>query len=107
MKLYALHDVKAQSFTAFHVVKSDAVATRDFAQAVLEPKSMIGKYPQDFQLVCLASIADADAGARSEYDDQFVQGEFRVVVTAQQVLDLQPKAGAASDPAQLALLKEA
>lgn len=101
MKLYALYDRKAEGFSAYQVAKADAVVSREFAQAVLEPKSLLGKYPDDFALVCFGEVP----GEPSE------EGEFMLVasevLTARQVVDLQPKAGASVDPAQLALLREA
>lgn len=86
MKLYALLDKKSDSLSAFQVAKSDAVVSRDFAQAVLEPKSLLGKYPEDFELVCIAFI-----------EEDVVEGlqvqavPLGVVITAKQVLDLQSK----------------
>lgn len=103
MKLYAMHDKKSQALSAFQVAKSDAVVSRDFAQAVLDPKSLLGKYAEDFELVCIGVVKE-----------DVVPGELSalgvpmtVVLTAQQVLDLQPQPGARVDPAQLALMKEA
>lgn len=103
MKLYAVFDLKAGALSSFHVLKSDAVASRDFAQAVLEPKSLFGKYPEDFALVCLAVVQDDVRGDGMQVHTVAME----TVVTAKQVVDLQPKAGATADPAQLALLKEA
>lgn len=103
MKLYALHDVKAQALSAFQVAKADASVSREFAQAVLDPKSVLGKYPDDFELVSIGVVKE-----------DVVPGELQalgvpmtVVLTARQVLDLQPQPGVAGDPAQLALLREA
>lgn len=103
MKLYALHDKKSETLSAFQVAKADAAVSRDFAQAVLEPKSMLGKYPDDFELVVIAVVFE-------DVQDDRVQSEgvpFEVVVTARQVVDLQPKPGVRDDPAQLALMREA
>jgi len=99
MKLFALHDVKAKALTHFSVQKSDVVASRGFAEAVLEKDSPLGKYPEDFELVSLCSVSQ-------DYDDlpesMVSDFEFRVVITASQVLAAQPKADA-----QLSLIKEA
>jgi len=88
VKLYALHDKKAGSLTAFQVVKTDAAVTRDFQQAVLEPKSLIGKYPDDFELVAIAEVYD---DTRSADTHQVEPIPRTVIITARQVLDLQPK----------------
>lgn len=102
MKLYALHDRKAKSFSSFHVERSDAAASRSFADAVMRPDSPLGKYAEDFELVSLCDVHDA-------YGDSFVGFEAVgnlhcvVVVTASQVVSLQSRAG----DGQLSLLKEA
>lgn len=103
MKLYALYDKKAQSLSSFHVAKSDAQASRDFAQAVLEPKSVLGRYPEDFELVAIGEVFEEVL----EEGPQLVALPMQAVVTARQVLDLQPQPGAVVDPAQLQLMKEA
>lgn len=105
MKLYALHDKKAQALSNFVVERSDAVATRFFAEAVLQPNSVIGKYPDDFELVALCDVSQDYPQADLEFAKQmFVLSDApaAVVVTARQVVDMQPKADG-----QLSLLKEA
>jgi len=99
MKLYALNDKKAMSLSSFHVERSDAVATRGFAEAVTQPNSVFGKYPQDFELVCLCDVSQDYEGLSPL--EILNNVEFRVVVSAQQIVDLQPKSG------QLELIKEA
>lgn len=101
MKLYALHDKKAKALSNFVVERSDAVASRSFAEAVTQPNSVLGKYADDFELVALCDV-------HQDYDGQFdeiMHTESHggvVVVTARQVMDLQPKVDG-----QLSLLKEA
>lgn len=100
MKLYALHDKKAKALSSFHVERSDAVASRGFVDAVLQPNSVFGKYPEDFELVSLCDVSQ-------DYDDlsglEVVSSvEFRSVLSAVHVIASQPKADG-----QLSLLKEA
>lgn len=100
MKLYALHDKKARALSNFVVERSDAVASRHFQEACLQPNSVLGKYADDFELVSLCAVSQ-------DYDDEFplemvAPTEVTVVVTARQVMDLQPK-----PQQQLELLKEA
>lgn len=90
MKLYALNDKKAQSLSSFHVERSDAVATRGFADAVVQSNSVLGKYPEDFELVCLCDVSQDYEGLSPL--EILNNVEFRVVVTARQVVDMQPKA---------------
>lgn len=101
MKLYALHDKKARSFTSFHVERSDAVASRAFAEAVNAQGSVFGKYPEDFELVSVCDVHDAyedGAFASHECADNV---QCVVVLTASAVVAMR-----APDP-QLQLLKEA
>lgn len=92
MKLYALHDRKAKSLSSFHVERSDTVASRAFAEAVLQSNSVLGKYPDDFELVSLCDVSqdyDNDFPATAQY---FVEPHNAVVViTAAQVMASQPK----------------
>lgn len=92
MKLYALNDKKAQALSSFHVERSDAVATRGFADAVLQPNAVLGKYPEDFELVSLCDVSQDYEGLSPL--EILNNVEFRVVVTARQVVDMQPKADA-------------
>lgn len=105
MKLYAVHDRKAKAFTSFHVGKSDAVVSRDFAQAVLDPRSMMGKYAGDYELVSVGDVIEDYDDALEAYRvvQPHLDKPWHVVLTAQQVLDLQPKSGVSEDPAQLRL----
>lgn len=103
MKLYALHDKKANALTNFHVERGDAVASRAFAAAVGQPESVLARYPDDFELVALMEIDDV----ASQWDymagaDVRLKAMFEVVVTARQVVDLARPVGE-----QLSLLKEA
>lgn len=89
MRLFALHDKKAASLQSFHVLPSEVVASRQFAEAVMQKDSMLGKYPDDFELVSLCDVSQ-------EYEGQFEGVELvssvasRVVITARQVLNAQP-----------------
>lgn len=101
MKLYALHDRKAGSFSSFHVERSDAVASRSFAEAVNAEGSVFGKYPEDFELVSVCDVHDVyEAG---DFASHVVVGEVAncVVLTAVAVVAMR-----APSP-QLSLLKEA
>lgn len=103
MKLYALHDKKAQSFSSFHVERSDAVASRGFADAVMAKDSVFGKYPTDFELVSVCDVHDCYADSSFETHVTVGMVDHRVVVTAEQVLAMR----SVGDPAQLQLIKEA
>lgn len=100
MKLYALHDKKAKSFSTFHVQPSDVSASRGFVEAVLAEGSLFGKYPDDFELVSLCDVSQA----YEDLSSAVVVGlqAFTVVLTAAQVLASQPRSDS-----QLSLLKEA
>lgn len=110
MKLYALHDKKAGALSSFHTEKNDAVASRNFASAVLrsapgEPPSILSQYAEDFQLVRIAEIAEEFDGSRAEVTIVQVV-PLEVVITAVQVLAASGVTAAAAHR-QLDLLKEA
>lgn len=100
MKLYALHDKKAKSLSSFHVEKSDAQASRSFADAVMQPNSPLGKFHEDFELVAVAVVDENQIDAAVDLLDEGHQ----VIITATQVVALQAKA---APDGQLSLLKEA
>lgn len=103
MKLYALYDVKADAYSNFVAEKSDAVATRQFAEAVTQPNSVLGKYADDFELVRIVDLPESIVELRQL--DSELAFDHIVVVTARQVMDLEVKAS--PDSAQLSLIKEA
>lgn len=98
MKLYALHDKKAKSFASFHVIRTDAEASRNFADAVLSEGSVFGKYPEDFELVSLCEVHDA----YESWPEAIPVSDIVcvVIVTASAVVAMRR-------PSQLELLKEA
>jgi len=102
MKLYALHDKKACVFSNFHVERSDAVASRAFADAVNQPNSTFAKYPEDFELVSVCDVHDCYDGESLETHVTVGMVDHNVVLTAAQVVALRP-----AEPQQLSLLKEA
>lgn len=104
MKLYALHDKKANALSSFHVEKSDAVASRGFAEAVSQSNSVFGKYPDDFELVAIAEVNDSTV---ERWDNVVpvlaVDGKrYEVILTARQIVDLR-----GGGDTQLSLIKEA
>lgn len=101
MRLYALHDKKARALSSFHVERSDAVASRGFAEAVIKDGSVFAKYPQDFELVVVAFLRDDT----SDVEPMVVEMSppLKVVITAEQVLAVHRP----PSMDQLSLLKEA
>lgn len=105
MRLYALHDKKARALSSFAAFKNSTVASRDFAGAVLEPKSVLAKYPDDFELVCVSDLfEDSDAQQLSAADLDSNIACWEVVLTARQVLDANAPRESGD---QLSLIKEA
>lgn len=104
MKLYALHDKKAQTFSSFHVERSDANAARGFADAVLKPDSVFFKYPEDFELVSVCDVHDCYADGAFETHVTVGMVDHRVVLTAAQVVAVN---AVKAPQQQLELLREA
>lgn len=64
MKLFAVRDVKADSFGAPMSVASSGIAMRGFAEAVMDPKSELNKYPDDFSLYEIAEYEPNSANIK-------------------------------------------
>lgn len=72
LKMFSIRDAKAEIFHSPYFNKSHGEAERNFAELVKDEKSMIHKYPQDFDLYFLG-----------EYDDQ--TGKMEALDTPQHV----------------------
>jgi hypothetical protein len=59
LKAFSIRDQKAEIFNTPYFNKTMGEAERNFAQAVNDSKTMLNKYPEDFDLYYLG-----------EYDDQ-------------------------------------
>lgn len=56
--LVAVHDKRADTYSALHLERADASAVRNFGEAVLSADSMMRKYPEDFDLVKVGTFDD-------------------------------------------------
>lgn len=80
LRVYAVRDLKAQAFMSPFFVPTIGVALRSFAEVANDPKSMIGKYPSDYELFEIG-LYDDQLGRLSSYDspepkglaDQFIE----------------------------------
>lgn len=61
-KVFAIRDVKSDSYGPLVAVASVGIARRTFLEAVRQPNSPLGQYPEDFMLYELGSY-DAQSGA--------------------------------------------
>lgn len=52
--IYALHDVKAQTFSTPFTLLNDAIAERMFINMVRSDETDVGKNPEDFKLFKIA-----------------------------------------------------
>lgn len=82
MKLYAVRDVKADSFTALHPCANDAIARRSFMEAALDPRSELAKYPEDYQLYCVGAWEPNSGELTSEKTPKFICTAFEVIQVA-------------------------
>ncbi|ALS03691.1 VP5 [Gokushovirus WZ-2015a] len=51
-----VYDQKARLFSAPFTSATEETAIRDFARAVSDTRSMVDKFPQDYELHCLGSF---------------------------------------------------
>lgn len=61
MNIYALRDVKADTYIALHTVQSDVLAQRSLTEALANPNSDLARYPEDYQLYQLGEW-DSNSG---------------------------------------------
>lgn len=66
MKLFSVHDIKAQTYLNPNVFRSSAEALRAFETTVKQPDTQFHMYPNDFSLVELGSW-DSDSGLIQPY----------------------------------------
>ena len=58
LKVYSVHDRKAQIFNRPFFDSNEVFARRNFERALNDPDSMFASYPNDFELVCLGEFDD-------------------------------------------------
>ncbi|QXP08213.1 MAG: nonstructural protein [Arizlama microvirus] len=63
MKLYAIHDKRAETYYNVMAMPTDAHAVRSFTQEVNReaPENMLNQYPDDFQIVKVGTF-DEETG---------------------------------------------
>lgn len=83
MKIYSVYDKQAESFSPPYTQPTDGLAIRQFSQHVNDPKLIMAKYPDDFELYCLGQI-DESTGKFS-YPDEGIYPAL--LIKAHQVLD--------------------
>lgn len=76
-KIYGIHD-KDLDFIFVTLENNDAIAIRNFADAVNDEKSNLHKHPENFKLM---RICEFEMPSR-----KFVQTEMQVLVTAKECL---------------------
>lgn len=55
-KIFAVYDKKAKTELAIFEQPNELVAIRDFSQACNNKESMLKKFPDDYELMCLGTI---------------------------------------------------
>lgn len=99
MKIFAIYDNKSKSYGPVFECAHDAVAIRELGAAIMQERSSLARYPDDFELHVLAEKA-------SEFPKEgFVTPIHSlvpaVVITVRAWLDAQPKADAGQLPLKL------
>lgn len=74
--LYCVRDVKANDVgDQVMVCRADAVAIRAFSDALssTDPRSLMAKYPDDYELICIGAMSDEGVIQNDGEDDGFVR----------------------------------
>lgn len=97
-KIFAVYDKKAESYGPLMALPHEAVAIREFENAVQQEDSPLRNYPDDFELHCIGSMPEYGVGETPIKACQPV-----VVLTASAVVAMRAPRGGE----QLSLIKEA
>ena len=58
LKVFVVHDEKAEAFMSPFFLATDAMAIRGFADAVNNPDTPFGKHPSDYTLFCIGEYSE-------------------------------------------------
>lgn len=58
LRLYGILDEKAQAFVKMQFFQTDGIATRQFSDAVRDPKTFLNQHPEDYSIYVLGEIDD-------------------------------------------------
>lgn len=72
LKVYAIRDSKAQVYNTPFFQKSHGEAERSFDQLVKDEKSMVAKYPDDFDLYYIGEYDDQDGVLKPQATPQHI-----------------------------------
>ena len=72
--IYAVRDTKAEAFMQPLFFNAEGIARRSFSEAVNDSKSIIGKYPGDFDLYKLGTFDDESGEIHSHLPKNLVNG---------------------------------
>lgn len=62
LKAFSVRDIKAATYTAPYFAPSVGEASRQFIRLAKDPQSMVGQFPEDFELFEIGEY-DSDSGA--------------------------------------------
>lgn len=88
-KLFAIYDVKADSYASPFTMPTNGMAIRGFVDLAKDPQTMIGKHPEDYKLVQIGSFDDESGRVVSEdvftslgFASEYLNQENAVVAAA-------------------------
>lgn len=58
LRVYSIRDAKAEVYNQPWFAKTHGEAERNFAQLARDPKSMVGQFPEDYDLYFIGSYND-------------------------------------------------
>lgn len=64
--IYAVRDIKADAFMQIMSFANDAVAAREFGNAVRQQESFLAKHPEDYALYRLGSVDESKGELESQ-----------------------------------------
>lgn len=84
MNLYAIRDVKADTYSVLHPAPSDVIAQRSLTAGAMEPGSALATYPEDYQLYQLGEWEPNSGEIKGLRAPRFVCSVLELVRAARQ-----------------------
>jgi hypothetical protein len=104
VKIYSVYDKKSCSYGPLFEVQHDAIAVREFGNAISQERSPLRQYPDDFELHVVGEKASEFPHPSWQEQGPIVCYVPSMIISARAWLDSQPKPAGLQ---QLSLLPEA
>lgn len=78
VKLYSIYDVKAEVYEFPYPSLNDGTAIRTLSEVVMDERTKICKYPEDYKLFCIGEFDDQQGKVIDNKNQKFVIDAFEL-----------------------------